>query len=84
VCCILPAPDVVSAVKEVPIGVKGYDHGVDGSRAKDDWEVFGRRVRKLFHPYKVCIPTHLPFCGASYCYALLCQVLWSTAADDDS
>jgi hypothetical protein len=42
VCCILPAPDVVSAVKEVPIGVEGYDDDVDGARAKDDREVFER------------------------------------------
>jgi hypothetical protein len=32
---------------------------------------------ELFHPYKVCIPTHLTFCGASYplrpslCYFIL-------------
>jgi hypothetical protein len=42
VCCILPAPDVVSVVKEVPIGVEGYDDDVDGSRAKDDRKVFER------------------------------------------
>ena len=45
VCWVLPAPDVVSAIKEVPIGVEGYDDNVDGSRAKDDREVFGRGVR---------------------------------------
>jgi hypothetical protein len=44
-CCILPAPDVVSAIKEVPIGVEGYDDDVDGSRAKDHREVFERGVR---------------------------------------
>jgi hypothetical protein len=30
-CWVLPAPDVVSAIKEVPIGVEGYDDDVDGS-----------------------------------------------------
>ena len=32
----------MSAIKEVPIGIEGYDVDVDGSRAKDDTEVFGR------------------------------------------
>jgi hypothetical protein len=53
VCCILPAPDVVSAVKEVPIGVEGYDDDVDGSRAKDNREVFERGVCGREHPVTV-------------------------------
>ena len=44
-CWVLPAPDVVSTIKEVPIELEGYNDDVDGSRAKDDREVFGRRVR---------------------------------------
>jgi hypothetical protein len=45
VCWVLSVPDVASAIKEVPIGVEGYDDDVDGSCAKDDREVLGRRVR---------------------------------------
>ena len=44
-CWVLPAPDVVSTIKEGPIGVEGYNDDVDSSRAKDDREVFGRGVR---------------------------------------
>ena len=44
-CWVLPAPDVVSTIKEAPIGVERYDNDTNGSRAKDDREVFGRRVR---------------------------------------
>ena len=45
VCWVLPAPDVVSTIREIPIGVEGYDDNVDGSRAKDDGEVIGRGVQ---------------------------------------
>jgi len=34
----------MSAIKEVPIRVEGYDDDVDGSRAKDD-RYFGRGVQ---------------------------------------
>ena len=44
-CWVLPAPDVVSTIKEAPIGVERYDNDTNGSRAKDDRELFGRRVR---------------------------------------
>ena len=45
VCCVFPAPDVVSTIREILIGVEGYDDNVDGSRAKDDGEVIGRGVQ---------------------------------------
>ena len=44
-CWVLSAPDDVPAIKEVPIGVEGYDDDVDGPRVKDDREVFGCGVR---------------------------------------
>ena len=46
----LLAPGVVSAIKEVPIGVKGYDDDGDGSCAKDDREAFGRGGCSQEHP----------------------------------
>lgn len=39
---------VVSAVEEVPPGVEGYDHDVEGSPVKDDMKVFGRGVWSAF------------------------------------
>jgi hypothetical protein len=46
VCRGFPDPVAgVSAMEEVPFGVEGHDDDVDGSRVKDDMEVFGRRVR---------------------------------------
>ena len=46
VCWGFPAPAaVVFAIEEVPFEMEGYDDDVDGSRVKDDMEVFGRRVR---------------------------------------
>ena len=49
VCCVFPAPDVVYTIREILIGVEGYDDNVDGSRAKDDGEVIGRGVQSGGH-----------------------------------
>ena len=44
-CWVFRAPPIVSAIKEGPFRVEGYDGEVDGSREKGDMNVFGRGLQ---------------------------------------